>query len=128
VRRGLAKCFVALHLESDALAGYYTLSASAVALKDLPKDRNLGRHTNVPAVLPGRLAVDNRFRHQGLGQALLFDAMRQMLESSIGAALFIVDAKNKSAADFYRRWGVQSYGSAECFFLSLQDIKKAFEE
>jgi GNAT superfamily N-acetyltransferase len=126
-RRGLATCFVALHTDSNELAGYYTLFASTVALHELPKGHNFGRYTSVPAVLIGRLAVAQRFQGQGLGRVLLLDAMRQTAASTIAAALLTVEAKDDRAALFYRHCGFQTYRTANHhFFLSIQDIKRIF--
>lgn len=126
-RRGLATCFVAIYDESNTLAGYYTLSASTVALHDLPKGHNFGRYTSIPAVLIGRLAVDRRFQGQGLGRILLLDAMRQVSASTIAAALLVVEAKDARAAAFYRHCGFQNYGSAgNHFLLSIQEIRRMF--
>jgi ribosomal protein S18 acetylase RimI-like enzyme len=127
MRRGLANCFVAVDVETNALAGYYTLSASTVTLHDLPRGYNFGRYTNVPAILLGRLAVDHRFQRRGLGRVLIMDAMRQMSASMVAAALLIVEAKNTSASAFYKHCGFQSYGTAgKNVFLSIQDIRKLF--
>ncbi len=127
MRRGLANCFVAIGTQTGTLAGYYTLSASTVALHDLPAGHNFGRYTNVPAILLGRVAVDRRFQGQGLGRVLLLDAMRQMSASTIAAALLVVEAKNSRAADFYRHCGFQTYGTAgNHFFLSIQDVRRMF--
>ncbi len=127
MRRGLATCLVAMHVDGNTLAGFYTLSASTVALHDLPKGHNFGRYTSIPAVLIGRLAVDRRFQRQGLGRILLLDAMRQMSATIIAAALLIVEAKNDRAAAFYRHCGFQAYGSAgNHFFLSIQEIRRMF--
>jgi hypothetical protein len=35
IKRRIATCFVAVHLDTGAVAGYYTLSATGVPLNDL---------------------------------------------------------------------------------------------
>jgi ribosomal protein S18 acetylase RimI-like enzyme len=106
-RRRIATCFVANEKTSGQVAGYYTLSACGVALDDLPPDlkKKLPRYPTIPAVLIGRLAVDRRFQGRRLGEALLANALRRLLNAEIAAAIAIVDAKDESAAKFYQRYG-----------------------
>ncbi|HEV7820450.1 MAG TPA: GNAT family N-acetyltransferase, partial [Burkholderiales bacterium] len=60
VRRHIANCFVASPVESNVVAGYYTLSAASIPVADLPEEqtRKLPRTPVLPAALIGRLAVD----------------------------------------------------------------------
>ena len=101
IRRRVAACFVALTGE-QRIAGYYTLASASLLLADLPPGigKKLPRYPTVPAVRMGRLAVDEAFTGQGLGGALLADA----LERAAAYAL-MVDAKDDTAATFYRHHG-----------------------
>ena len=76
-RKRLAASFVLL-LEDGSLAGYYTLSSTAVKLPELPETlaRKLPRYPLVPATLLGRLAIDRRYRGKGYGRFLLADLGR----------------------------------------------------
>jgi ribosomal protein S18 acetylase RimI-like enzyme len=106
VRRRMAACFVAL-TDGQRIAGYYTLASASLLLADLPASigKKLPRYPTVPAVRMGRLAVDQAFSGQGLGGALLADALDRAAGSEIAAYALIVDAKDESAADFYRHHG-----------------------
>jgi ribosomal protein S18 acetylase RimI-like enzyme len=53
----------------------------------------------------GRLAVDRRCRGQGLGGALLADALARAARAEIAAYALTVDAKDEMAAAFYRHHG-----------------------
>ena len=53
----------------------------------------------------GRLSVDQAFKGQGLGGALLADALDRAARSEIAAYALIVDAKDDIAAAFYRHHG-----------------------
>ncbi len=53
----------------------------------------------------GRLAVDQDFKGQGLGSALLADALDRAARSEIAAFALMVDAKDDVAAAFYRHHG-----------------------
>jgi ribosomal protein S18 acetylase RimI-like enzyme len=106
VRRRVTACFVALTSELR-IAGYYTLAAASMLLADLPPGmgKKLPRYPSVPAVRMGRLAVDQDFKGQGLGGALLADAMSRAVSSEIAAYALVVDAKDEGAAAFYRHHG-----------------------
>jgi len=106
MRRRVTACFVAL-TRDGRIAGYYTLASASVLLSDLPSslDGKLPRYPSVPAVRMGRLAVDREFRRQGLGGALLADALTRVIRSEIGTYVLIVDAKDDTAAAFYRHHG-----------------------
>ena len=106
IRRRVAACFVAL-ADGLRIAGYYTLASASVPLADLPAStvKKLPRYPTVPAVRMGRLAVDQVFKGQGLGGALLADALHRAARSEIAAFALIVDAKDEAAAAFYRHHG-----------------------
>jgi len=106
IRRRVTACFVALTSERR-VAGYYTLAAASMLLADLPSGigKKLPRYPLVPAVRMGRLAVDQDFKRQGLGGALLADALNRASDSEIAAYALVVDAKDEGAAAFYRHHG-----------------------
>jgi GNAT superfamily N-acetyltransferase len=113
VRRSVAAVFVLHDPETDAVAGYYTLSATSIEPTELPDDlrRRMPRYASLPAVLLGRLAVDRRYQGQRLGATLLFDALERALiqSSQIAAMAVVVDAKDDSAISFYERYGFQRF-------------------
>jgi uncharacterized protein (DUF1778 family) len=98
-RRRIASCFVLVRPPDLHPAGYYTISATSIALADLPPDiaKRLPQYPTVPATLMGRLAIDVRYRGQKLGELLLFDAFARALRSEIASFAFIVDAKDEAA-------------------------------
>jgi GNAT superfamily N-acetyltransferase len=111
-RKRMAAPFV-LVLPDSTIIGYYTLSATAVNLAELPAEivRKLPRYPLIPATLLGRLAVDRRHHGKGYGRFLLADALHRSLRSEIASFAVIVDAKDDAARRFY-----------ECeSFLSLPD-------
>ncbi len=91
--------------DGATIAGFYTLSATLLNLCDLPDDfaRTLPRYPSVPATLLGRLAVSTEFRGQGLGEALLINALKRVLGTTrdVASAAVVVDAKDDSARRFY---------------------------
>lgn len=106
VRRRVASCFVAL-TEDQRIAGFYTLASASVPLTELTPEaiKKLPRYRAVPTVRMGRLAVDQSFKGQGLGGALLGDALTRAARSEIAAYALVVDAKDEPAAAFYRHHG-----------------------
>lgn len=106
IRRRVAACFVAL-ADDQRIAGYYTLATASLLLADLPAStgKKLPRYPTVPTVRMGRLAVDQAFKGQGLGGALLADALHRTARSEIAANALMVDAKDDAAAAFYRHHG-----------------------
>ena len=106
VRRRIAACFVAV-AESGRVVGYYTLASASVLLADLPDgvSKKLPRYPTIPAVRLGRLAVDHTCQGQGLGGALLADALERAIRSDVASYAMVVDAKDATAAAFYRHHG-----------------------
>ncbi|MDQ2741171.1 MAG: GNAT family N-acetyltransferase [Chloroflexota bacterium] len=113
MRRGVAAVWVLHDSRQEAVAGYYTLSTASVAPTHLPEAivRKLPRYPALPTMLIGRLATDVRYRGQGFGKLLLFDALRRALDlsHSIRAIAIMVDAKDAAAVRFYERYGFQRF-------------------
>jgi len=111
-----------------AIAGYYTLASASPVLADLPAStgKKLPRYPSVPAVRMGRLAVDQAFKGQGLGGALLADALIRTARSEIAAFAMMVDAKDQTAAAFYRHHGfIALPESPLTLFLPLATVQHA---
>lgn len=107
VRRNYAKCFVAREIATDRVAGFYTLSSSNVPLTEVPEPlpAKLPRYPTVPAVLIGWLGRHADHRGLGLGEALLFDAVRTVATAPIGAHAVFAEAVDEKAAGFYSAYG-----------------------
>lgn len=125
VRRRVAACFVAT-TDGKRIAGYYTLASASLLLSELPPGtgKKLPRYPTVPAVRMGRLAVDQDFKGQGLGGALLADALGRAVGSEIAAFALMVDAKDEAAVAFYRHHGfVALPDSPRTLFLPLAIVQ-----
>lgn len=108
------------------MAGYYTLASASLPLTDLPAEvsKKLPRYPSVPTVRMGRLAVDQAFKGQGLGGALLVDALERSIRSEIAAFALMVDAKDEVAAAFYRHHGFIALPEASMtLFLPLATVR-----
>lgn len=106
---GASRTFVSVDAESGDVAGYYCLSASALAVEDAPGRLKRNMPNPIPIILIGRLAVGDRFKGHGLGASLLRDAVLKGIEASriLGARALVVDALNDDAERFYRKFGFE---------------------
>jgi hypothetical protein len=87
------------------VVGYYALSAGSVELETVPSRilKGLGRYP-VPVILLTRLGVDNGEQGNGLGSALVRDALLQTVHVAdrIGARALLIHAETPAAKDFYK--------------------------
>ncbi|HEY7036538.1 MAG TPA: GNAT family N-acetyltransferase [Thermomicrobiales bacterium] len=129
-RRYVAAIHVLYDPTADLIAGFYTLNAASIepgAVRSIIL--GLPRYPSLPAILLGRLAVDNSYRGQGLGELLLLNALRRSLAitEQVAAVAVIVDAKNDNARGFYRHFGFQSMADdADRFILSMANIDRTY--
>ena len=129
VRRRVASCFVLVSDGDRVPIGYYTLSATSIALAELPEPlaKRLPRHPVVPATLMGRLAVDARHQGQRHGEFMLFDAFSRVLRNDIASYAFVVDAKDDKAAQFYQRYRFRFLvEGGRRLFIPVAEIAKLF--
>jgi len=114
IKRRLATCFVAVEIKTGKLAGFYTLTSSGIPLIEIPDDlkKKLPRHLPVPVALIGWLGRHVDFKGLGLGEALLFDAIKAIATAPIGSHAIIVDAIDDDAIKFYRDYGFVSLAAA----------------
>jgi GNAT superfamily N-acetyltransferase len=127
IRRHVANCFVAVPLGTSIIAGYYTLAAASIPLNELSEAqrRRLPKYPVLPAALVGRLAVDRQYAGRSLGSALLFDAIQRSARADPAVYALIVDAKDETAAAFYRHFGFSEFVSRpRTFFLALASAAK----
>ncbi|UVK44900.1 GNAT family N-acetyltransferase [Mesorhizobium sp. AR07] len=127
-RKNMAAPFV-LVLQDGAIAGYYTLSSTAVNVGEWPAQtiRKLPRYPLIPATLLGRLAVDRRQQGKGYGRYLLADALFRSLGSEIASFAVIVDAKDENARRFYERESFLPFPDQPMkLFLPMADVAELF--
>lgn len=122
VRRRVTACFVAVDIDTNEVAGYYTLASTSISINDLPEAlrKKLPRYPMIPAVLMGRLAVASSSRGLGLGSVLLANALKRAIAAEIAAYALVVDAKDQSATAFYEHHGFMQLSEVETkLFLQL---------
>jgi GNAT superfamily N-acetyltransferase len=123
---GAAQTYVGL--ASEAVVGYYTLAVGHVTREGAPErlTKGLARHP-VPIMLLARLAVDHRWQGQGVGKALLKDAMLRTLQAAdiAGIRAFAVHAKADEARRFYLKFDfIPSPSDPMHLFVLLKDVRR----
>ena len=114
--------------EGDAVVGYYTLAVSQITREEAPErfSKGLARHP-VPVMLLARLAVTLRSQGQGVGKALLRDAMGRTLQAAeiAGVRAVAVHAKDKEARRFYEKFDfIPSPTDPMHLFVLLKDVRR----
>ncbi|WP_159635035.1 GNAT family N-acetyltransferase [Sphingobacterium composti Ten et al. 2007 non Yoo et al. 2007] len=129
IKKRLAVCYVIAN-QNNGVIGYYTLSSNSIDLSDIPEDlaKSL-KYTEIPVVIIGRLAVHKDYQGNKLGQTLLIDALKRIVEISslVGNHAVIVDPINESAEKFYAKLGFIPLKSSKRMFLPLKTIIDLFK-
>lgn len=116
--------------EANQIKGYYILSSSNIPSEYLPEKllKNLPKHPYQPATLLGRLAVNQQFQGQGIGETLLLDALYRSYVTSeqIGSIAVLVDALNKKASSFYDHYSFIRFQGQNKLFLPMKTIGQLF--
>ena len=112
----------------EAIVGFHTLAAGQVTYDDAPErlTKGLARHP-VPIMLLARLAIDRRWQNQGIGKALLRDAMQRTLQAAdiAGIRALAVHAKDEGAKRFYQHFDfVASPSDPMHLFVLLKDVRR----
>ena len=115
-------------LVGEVVVGYYTLAVGQVS-RDLAPGRltkGLARHP-VPIMLLARLAVASTYQRQGVGKALLRDAMQRTVQAAdiAGIRAFAVHAKDEEARRYYERFDfIPSPTDPMHLFVLLKDVRR----
>ncbi|MES2387627.1 MAG: GNAT family N-acetyltransferase [Bacteroidota bacterium] len=109
------------------IKGYYTLSGTGVP-KDQAPEEIAGKipYRIIPSILIGRLAVDQNFQRQGLGELLLSDALARIYDLSKTLGLFVVcvDPIDERAVIFYSKFGFILRPENGQMFLPMSVVQK----
>ena len=110
------------------MVGYHTLAVGEVRREQAPErlTKGLARHP-VSIMLLARLAIDRRWQGQGIGRALLRDAMQRTLQAAdiAGVRAFAARAKDENARNFYEKFDfIASPTDPMHLFVLLKDVKR----
>ena len=102
---GASRTYVVL--EGKRVVGYYCLASGALELSDAPPQVRRNMPNPIPVAILGRLAVDKSFQGQGLGVALLQDAVVRTAQAGgiLGIRGLLVHALSSEAKAFYEHHG-----------------------
>jgi GNAT superfamily N-acetyltransferase len=129
-RRDAARTFVALAADDRTVIGYYTLVVGELAHEQATATvrRGLNRHFPIPVAILARLAVDTAHQGQGLGAALLSDALARVITAAeeLAVRAVIVHAIDDTAAGFYEHHGFRALGDApRTLMVTLAELRAA---
>jgi GNAT superfamily N-acetyltransferase len=102
---GSAQTYVGL--ADGAVIGYYSLAVGQVEYEGTPERLRKGlAHHPVPVMLLARMAVDQAWQQQGVGRALLRDAVLRTLQAAeiAGIRALAVHAKDEQARRYYEQF------------------------
>lgn len=112
-RRDSARTFVAATTDRHVY-GYYTLLAGQLDHHEATPEtsKGLSQHFPIPVAILARLAVDAGEQGQGIGAALLNDALIRIVRASgeVAVRAVVVHAADEGAARFYERFGFRALG------------------
>ena len=123
---GASRTYV-VAVENRVIA-YYALASGSVLAGEAPGRVRRNMPDPIPVIVLGRLAVDRRWQGQGLGRALLRDAILRSLQAAkiVGIRAILVHALHVKAAAFYRNAGFQPSPISETvLMITLNDAANA---
>lgn len=114
-RRDAARTFIAATTDQRVYA-YYTLLAGRLDHHAATPETSKGlpQHFPIPVAILARLAVDVRQQGQGIGAALLNDALVRVVRASeqVAVRAVVVQAIDENASSFYARFGFRALSAA----------------
>ncbi len=102
-----SRTYVLCPTGSDTVIGFYALCMGQILNQEATGAMRRNMPRQIPAVILGRLAIDRDWQGQGLGAALLRDAVERSLRAAaeVSARLLVVHAISPAAEAFYRHFG-----------------------
>lgn len=101
---GTARVYVVTTAGENWVVGYHALAAASVSHEDAPPSllKSAGR-SPIPIILLARLGADVTAQGQGLGTALVKDAMLRASQAAeiVGARALLIHAESDQARAFY---------------------------
>jgi GNAT superfamily N-acetyltransferase len=110
--------------------GYYALAAGAADHAIAPGRIRRNMPNPIPVMVIGRLAIDLQFQGQGIGSALLRDAILRTVQAAeiAGIRAILVHAMSENAKSFYEKWGfIPSPVDPMTLMITVAEASKAFQ-
>jgi GNAT superfamily N-acetyltransferase len=98
-----ARVYVVTAAGANRVLGYHALAAASVSHEDAPRPLKAAGRSPIPVILLARLGVDISAQGQGLGAALVKDAMVRAYRAAgiVGARALLIHAESDEARAFY---------------------------
>lgn len=115
----------------NRVVGYYALAVGAVVHATAPGRVRRNMPDPVPVMVIGRLAIDLTSQGQGLGPALLRDAILRTVQAAdiAGIRAILVHAISEHAKRFYEKCGfIVSPVEPMTLMITVAEAKKALKE
>lgn len=122
-KQNISRPWILIDTKNIAFAGFVSLANTSIE-KIVVQSLHKTNVNPIPALLIGRLAIDQNYKRQGLGEKLLMFAFQMALEVNRISAIQIiaVDALNEDAEHFYQQYGFQKVGNTKQMILSIKDL------
>ena len=115
--------------QEGRVVAYFSLAAASVEPDAAtPRAAKAQGSQPIPAILLARLAVDRSEQAQGLGRAMLLQALARSAQAAdaIGARVVLVHAKDERVRGFYEHFGFEQSPTGPLqLMLLMKDIRKS---
>jgi predicted N-acetyltransferase YhbS len=126
-RRDAARTFVATN--DQRVYGYYTLLAGQLDHHEATPEtsKGLSQHFPIPVAILARLAVDVGQQGNGIGAALLNDALVRVVRASeqVAVRAVVVHAVDENASAFYQRFGFRALSATPRTLMATMSALRA---
>ena len=112
--------------QGNDVIGYYALATGALSPEQAPRKVKRNMPNPIPVMVLGRLAIDEHYQGQGLGDALLRDAILRILQAAdiAGIKAIVVHAISEQAKQYYSaRSFIESPSNPMTMILSLESLQ-----
>jgi len=114
--------------KGDTVVAFYAIAMGSVQRAQTPGKLRRNAPDQLPVAILARMGVDSRLKGQGLGRALLKDALQRIHQAStiIGARAVLVHAIGEEVRPFHLKYGFAEY-PADCrtLFLPIETLADA---
>jgi len=131
LKKKVATVFILIDSPNVDIIAYYTLSAYTIDIANLDAAfaKGIPRYPLLPATLLGRLAVDQTFHLLGVGELVLIDALKRVLNATaqVASLAVVVDAIDTNAVSFYQKYGFRQFQQYPLkLYLPIKSIAESF--
>lgn len=113
LKKKVSTVFVLIDSPKIDIIAYYTLSSYTVDASNLNEEfaKTVPRYPLLPATLLGRLAVSQSHQGKGIGELVLIDALKRILDatSQVASLAVVVEAIDENAVRFYQKYGFEQF-------------------